>query len=299
MTGNLAGPRRVAFGRLWRPGSKGYIWLARQMSMGVSLDAGAIAFADPEADQDVSLVDRISGGLTPQVRPFVRWRWDTQDNPLNPTRGFALAASAGYILEIDRETVANERKTVLNDFIKWEASAEGAHETRLGPVLAGMIHYGGSLGEGTSLLPPNERFTLGGTTGMRGFADHAVGRYASDGTLALDLVDIEQLGGGNVVLNGSLEVRFPLIRQAGVWMGAFVDAGVLGRTHSDLHPKAVRASSGVGLRYLIGNQIPVRLDWGFILGETRCLQWRADAPGGTCEMREEDSAFHFDLLYPF
>lgn len=281
--------------------SGSFTWpVAPRMTLGASLDAGFIRFRDP----DITVAsnnpdDLLTGELTPQVRPFLRWRWDTQDNPLNPTKGFALATQVGYILEIDRETIAASGATSLNDFVKWEASAEGAYQTRIGPVLAAFVHYGGSVGDGDTLLPPNERFTLGGTTGMRGFADHSVGRYDRDGKLQPDLTDIEQFGGGNVVINGSLEVRMPVMRQAGVWAGLFMDAGLLSRTHSELHPSGLRASAGIGLRYLIGQQIPLRLDWGFVLGKPRCLEWRADDPGGTCGTTEESSAFHLDLLYPF
>ncbi|MEE2779047.1 MAG: BamA/TamA family outer membrane protein, partial [Myxococcota bacterium] len=281
--------------------SGSFTWpVAPRMTLGASLDAGFIRFRDPEFTVALeSSEDLITGELTPQVRPFLRWRWDTQDNPLNPTRGFALATQLGYILEIDRDTIATRQTASLNDFVKWEASAEGAYQTRIGPVLAAFIRYGGSIGDGETLLPPNERFTLGGTTGMRGFADHSVGRYDEQGKLLADLTDIEQFGGGNVVINGSLEIRMPLMRQAGVWAGLFMDGGVLARSHAELHPSGVRASAGIGLRYLIGQQIPLRLDWGYIVGKPRCLEWRADDPGGTCGTQEESSAFHLDLLYPF
>ena len=277
------------------------VWpLSRRMSVSTGLDAGYIRFLDPDGSVPESTQgDVTSEAFRPQVRPSVRWRWDTQDNPLNPTRGFALAAEVGYILEIDRETIAEQRTTQLNDFVKWEMSAEFAYETPLGPVVAGFVRYGGSLGESEELLPPNERFTLGGSNGMRGFADHAVGRYDAEGNLAEDLTDMRQLGGGNVITNGSFEFRFPVMRHRGLWMAAFFDAGALARTHEQLTLGSVRASTGLGLRYLIGHQIPVRLDWGWLVGDPRCIAWRADAPGEVCQTVEDPAALHFDLLYPF
>jgi outer membrane protein assembly factor BamA len=274
--------------------------LTPRMSTSLGLEAGLIRFLDPEATEDVlAAEDATDDDFTPQVKPTVRWRLDTQNNPINPTRGVALAMEVGYILEIDRDTIAERRETRLNDFIKWEVSAEFAWSMGAGPILAAFARYGGSVGDDDTLLPPNERFTLGGSNGMRGFADHAVGRYDAEGALLDDLTDVSQLGGGNVVANGSVELRIPLMRQRGVWLAAFFDAGALARTHGAMTPGSVRMSSGLGLRYLIGRQIPIRLDWGWVLGPSRCTAWSPGAPGEICGVREELSALHFDLLYPF
>lgn len=274
--------------------------LTKKMSTSLGLEAGLIRFLDPElSTADLTSADTTDDAFTPQVKPTVRWRFDTQDNPINPTRGVALAMEVGYILEIDRDTIAELGKTRLNDFVKWELSGEFAWSTGIGPVLAAFARYGGSVGDDDSLLPPNERFTLGGSNGMRGFADHAVGRYDADGSLLSDLTDVSQLGGGNVVANGSFELRMPLMRERGVWSALFFDVGALARTHEDLSRGSVRMSTGLGLRYLIGKQIPIRLDWGWIVGGSRCAEWSPQSPGETCAVTEDSSAIHFDLLYPF
>jgi outer membrane protein assembly factor BamA len=274
--------------------------LTTKMSTSVGLEAGVIRFRDPESSaSEVTSADTTDDEFTPQVKPTVRWRFDSQDNPINPTRGIALAMEVGYILEIDRDTIAELGKTQINDFVKWEVSGEFAWSTGLGPVLAAFARYGGSVGDDDTLLPPNERFTLGGSNGMRGFADHAVGRYDSDGVLLSDLTDVSQLGGGNVVTNGSFELRMPLMRERGLWSALFFDVGALARNHEGLSKGSVRMSSGLGLRYLIGKQIPIRLDWGWVVGGSRCAEWSPDAPGETCGVTEDSSAIHFDLLYPF
>lgn len=274
--------------------------LTTKMSTSVGLEAGMIRFLDPESSaSEVTSADTTDDEFTPQVKPTVRWRFDSQDNPINPTRGIALAMEVGYILEIDRDTIAELGKTQINDFVKWEISGEFAWSTGLGPVLAAFARYGGSVGDDDTLLPPNERFTLGGSNGMRGFADHAVGRYDSDGVLLSDLTDVSQLGGGNVVTNGSFELRMPLMRERGLWSALFFDVGALARNHEGLSKGSVRMSSGLGLRYLIGKQIPIRLDWGWVVGGSRCAEWSPDAPGETCGVTEDSSAIHFDLLYPF
>ena len=274
--------------------------LTTKMSTSVGLEAGVIRFLDPESvASSLTSADTTDDEFTPQVKPTVRWRFDTQDNPINPTRGVALAMEVGYILEIDRDTIAELGQTQVNDFVKWEVSGEFAWSTGFGPVLAAFARYGGSIGDDDTLLPPNERFTLGGSNGMRGFADHAVGRYDADGLLLSDLTDVSQLGGGNVVTNGSFEMRIPLMRERGVWSAFFFDVGALARNHDGLSNGSIRMSSGLGLRYLIGKQIPIRLDWGWVVGESRCAEWSPDAPGETCAVTEDSSAIHFDLLYPF
>ncbi len=238
--------------------------------------------------------------------PSIRWRWENQDNPLHPTRGFALGAELRYILEIDRQSVAEDRTARVNNFVKWQAQFEGAFSPRFGPVLAYFVRYGGATSAGgDTLLPPNERFTLGGSNGLRGFADHSVGRYDKLGVLARDITSVRELGGGNFVLNGSLELRVPVLRGAGIWLGAFLDGGALALRHKDLHPASFRFSAGLGVRWLIGGQIPVRFDWGKAFGSKRCVEWRSDVAlaergdEGTCASYERGQRFHFDLLYPF
>ena len=291
------------------------------MTLGFALDFGMICFKQPgESNPICDLAE-----YYPQFRPSIRWRWDTQKNPLNPTQGFTLSAEFKYIFgrssdELIGLETANELGTEYANFLKWETSAEVVIDTRVGPVIAAFVRYGGSHqigGDGTSLLPANEIFTLGGSNGIRGYTDHAVGRYDASGLLDRGVIDDQgqrvgaiydyrQDGGGNVVLNGSVEVRIPLLKKIGLWAATFVDAGAIARTHSDLHPQSFRFSAGAGIRYLIGNQIPVRLDWGFALGDPRCVAWNQGADlsadplaADACAQEEEGDRIHFDLLYPF
>ncbi|MGB0590106.1 MAG: POTRA domain-containing protein [Myxococcota bacterium] len=295
--------------------------LMDQMTLGFALDFGMICFKQPGDSNPICDLDEYS----PQFRPSIRWRWDTQNNPLNPTKGFTLSGEFKYIFgrssdELIGLETANDLGTEYANFLKWETSAEVVIDTRIGPIIAAFVRYGGSHqigGDGTSLLPANEIFTLGGSNGVRGYTDHAIGRYDAAGLLDrgwLDangnrvgaIYDYRQDGGGNVVLNGSMEVRIPLVKRIGLWAATFVDAGAIARTHSDIHLESFRFSAGAGIRYLIGNQIPVRLDWGFALGDPRCTAWSrtADLSSDTlaadaCAKEEEGNRIHFDLLYPF
>ena len=295
--------------------------LMEQMTLGFALDFGMICFKQPGATNPICDLSE----YYPQFRPSIRWRWDTQNNPLNPTKGFTLSGEFKYIFgrssdELIGLETANDLGTAYANFLKWETSAEVVIDTRIGPVIAAFVRYGGSHqigGDGTSLLPANEIFTLGGSNGVRGYTDHAIGRYDSSGLLDrgwLDsagnrvgaIYDYRQDGGGNVVLNGSVELRIPLLKRIGLWAATFVDAGAVARTHADIHLESFRFSAGAGIRYLIGNQIPIRLDWGFALGDPRCVAWSQTADlsldplaADACAQREEGDRIHFDLLYPF
>jgi len=226
-------------------------------------------------------------GFRPQFTVGLRWRWDTQDTPLHPTRGFSLATATSFILDRDRLSSA----PVFNQFLKWDSSLRAAFA--LGSVVfASFFHYGGAATFGEDFLPPDERFTLGGSNGMRGFADNGICRYDKNGNL--DPTCPAEFG-GNVVVNGSFELRVPVIKAAGIWLGAFLDFGGLAKSHSELYLASFRLSSGIGVRWLLGGLFPVRLDIGFPLLERRCVAFRED---GSC-VREEPSQVHFGLLYTF
>jgi outer membrane protein assembly factor BamA len=226
-------------------------------------------------------------GFRPQFTLGARWRFDTQDTPLHPTRGIALAASTSFILDRDRLSSA----PIFNQFLKWEASARAALSLQ-SIVLAGFVRYGGSATFGEDFLPADERFTLGGSNGMRGFADNGICRYDADGNL--DPTCATEFG-GNVVLQGSLELRLPLVPSIGLWLGTFLDIGALAKDHDTLHLESFRVSSGLGLRWLLGDLFPIRLDIGFPLVERRCVSYQED---GSCTL-EEPSQVHFGLLYTF
>ena len=226
-------------------------------------------------------------GSRPQFTVGLRWRWDTLDTPLHPTRGFSLATTTSFILDRDRLSSA----PVFNQFLKWDASLRAAIAVR-SVVFATFLHYGGSATFDEDFLPPDERFTLGGSNGLRGFADNGVCRYDRDGNL--DPRCPSEFG-GNVVVNGSFELRVPVIKAAGIWLGAFLDFGGLAERHDELYLASFRISSGFGVRWLLGDLFPIRLDVGFPLLERRCVAFRED---GTC-VREEPSQVHFGLLYTF
>jgi len=236
-------------------------------------------------DEDAAACNDAS--FRPQLTLTLRWRWDRQDTPLHPTHGTVVALSTSFILDRDRESASPE----FNQFVKWEASFRGA--LSLGPVvLAGFLRYGAAATFGERFLPLDERFTLGGSNGLRGFVDNGVCRYEEDGALKADCA--EEFG-GNVLVSGSLELRVPVFEDIGLWLATFMDVGALAERHDELYPRSFRWGAGVGVRFLLGGLIPIRLDFGFPVFERRCIALTAE---GAC-ISEESSQVHFDLLYSF
>ena len=97
-------------------------------------------------------------------------------------------------------------------------------------------------------------------------------------------------------MNGSLELRFPILRKKAFWGTLFVDWGALMDSPRDLHKNAFRFSIGTGVRWLIGDQIPMRLDYGIVI-DKRCTEVAADT--GECLTNDAAGALDFGLLYTF
>jgi outer membrane protein assembly factor BamA len=150
---------------------------------------------------------------------------------------------------------------------------------------------------GGGVLHPRKRFYAGGSHSVRGFGENQLGprvltvpisklqshdslniacKSGTDVTTCnpnaakLEDLDFEPRPlGGNFVLEGSVETRFPVWRDL---MGAvFVDAGMVSQTTNPTLPKRKAAvTPGFGVRYRspVG---PIRADIGFNPGTTESL----------------------------
>lgn len=220
--------------------------------------------------------------LKPQYQVNPTATWDRTDSPINPTKGFYLASSLQYINAL-RQVVASPHPELIGtyqpgNYLKYELTAKGY--LPLGQlILAMMAHAGGSQslgGEGQD-LPDWARYQLGGVQGLRGFADLGVREYLRDGTTkslngaeAVSSSDPSATStklGGNVVLNGSAELRFPILRETGVWGAGFWDWGGIADSFGEVYPASFRHGLGLGLRWLLSGQIPIRLDYGVAVGK--------------------------------
>jgi len=175
---------------------------------------------------------------------FVEVRWDTSNNLLNPTRGLLL-----------RGKVEHSNTTLLSDVSFAKLALEARHYQPLWwkVILATRLEIGNIQPYGdTADVPFNVRFFSGGPGSVRGFTVNRLGPLDTQG---------EPIG-GNSLLEGSLELRFPLFGDFG---GAlFVDFGNVFSDAFTYRLDELRYAVGPGVRYntLIG---PIRLDVGLIV----------------------------------
>lgn len=230
-----------------------------------------------------------------QVKSAPQVRFDWRDSPINPTRGGMGMARVTYLNALDQE--ANRE-----NYWKIELAGQYFISLRRTVVLGAHLRIGQSVTPAGGSLPENERFRLGGANGIRGFTYGGIGQYQNDGSLRLNeeigsdgTVTYTPVVGGDMVLNGSLEVRFPLLRKTELWGAVFADWGALSDSWDQLNGSSFRFSVGVGIRLLIGGQIPLRLDYGVVL-DKRCAQ--VDSTGA-CQANEDTGALDFGLLYTF
>ena len=172
---------------------------------------------------------------------------DLRDKPIEPTRGFYAEAR-----------LTKGTPFAGGDFSYVEVNSDLRGFVPLGPtVLAMRARVGAIIGD----VPATERFYGGGISSMRGFGQRRLSPYAPsefDGNLL-------PIGGAGL-LEGSIELRFPLGSPWGLAIGgvAFFDAGNVTLAASQIDPFDLFYATGFGLRWLspIG---AVGLDVGFRL----------------------------------
>ena len=263
-------------------------------------------------------------GFNKQLKVIPRGTWDRLNSPINPTRGVFATTSIAYInaiIEDGDKPTANQ-----GNFLKFEAQLKWYGTLRDTFTLALTVRGGTAMRLGDkgatagAGLPSNETFRLGGQLGLRGVTDNGVLQYGRDGA-PLPLLDthgdpvcagendtppcsdlsagIRTRADGSMLLAGTVEGRFPLIRRAGLWGAAFWDWGVISDDLNGLsYGKAFRHGVGLGLRYLISGQIPVRIDYGVAV-DRRCTQPFKAMGQRTCAKIEEFGQLQVGLLYAF
>jgi outer membrane protein insertion porin family len=212
---------------------------------------------------------------------------DRSNDPFTP--------SSGFIARLDLEHAGGYTGS---DFAYTRLIGEGSRYVgeRDGVVLATRLRggmawpHGGPEGAVAVRLNPQKRFFAGGANSVRGFDQYRLGPVVLGIDAVPWLVESEEGAGcgvaaindgrcdagaladnrfymrpvgGEVLLEGNLELRFPLPAGRGKLRGAaFVDAGQVWATAADVALGEIMATPGVGIRYYspVG---PIRIDAGF------------------------------------
>ena len=269
-------------------GEFAFNWRVRpRMSMRPSYRPELTAFGEQSADiyfcvnfglctpEDIALLTE-SKWLSP-VR--LLWAWNQTDNP--------LAATTGYYIAAEGEAAASVTGSDYQ-YIRGSVETAGFNPVFGSAVLGARLRFGGVRGmsgtvfggedEDVEIIFPTKRFFAGGPQSVRGFGLNLLG------PTVLVMSDLEDCGsgfltpeelqecadalpptafderpvGGNVLLEGSLELRFPV--GARFTIVGFVDAGQVWRSFDER--VQLIATPGVGVRFKspIG---PLRMDLGF------------------------------------
>ncbi len=169
---------------------------------------------------------------------------DTRDNYVDAEKGFFTSTSFGV----------TPRWLGSNNFISLysQNSYNRMLPAGVGMVLALRVGLAWPYGRDTS-IPISERYFSGGASSLRGFKTDTAGPV-DPGT--------GQPTGGNALVVGNFELRFPLIKP--ISLAWFYDTGNVFATVNTVRLSAFSHTSGLGIRVKtpLG---PLRLDYGYNL----------------------------------
>jgi outer membrane protein assembly factor BamA len=242
--------------------------------------------SDPMIDGErVFSPRRVTGKLVPELT------LDRRDSPLNPKEGYYVQVQPGLVT--GATLVQGGENAIEDAYLRLVVTTNFYLEVLDDVVLGQGLRYGHVLpffGR-DRLVTEDERFRLGGAGSVRGFANNTLGPLRN-----------LQPSGGEFMLNYNAELRYPLIKGINLYGAAFFDAGLLADCFGDAQNNDVRVScyddafatgnpfdkvrtaAGLGIRYLIVDQIPVVVDYGMVLDR------RPSESFGT---------LHFNLGYTF
>lgn len=193
---------------------------------------------------------------------------DKRDNVLVPQRGSLTEFFNKFAYTRSRPIIANQLQDTLvtNIFYKFNAQWNRYQGFALNKkwVLATRLRGAGIIEFGKpkpiEFFPATERFYLGGSNTIRGYAEQRIGRITQFTDNSGDTLEIPV--GGKYVVLGNIELRIPLF-----WLfqtEVFVDAGNLFEEKEDFKHFSLKVGSGVGLA-VITPFGPIRFDYGIKL----------------------------------
>jgi translocation and assembly module TamA len=211
---------------------RGTFGVIHRFSEMASLQAGL----QVEQSKSIDVLGRVDATL---VGFTATGRYDTTDNPLDPTRGVRLAATVNAYPKLMGSTIDLFEGRV-------SGSAYYALDEQADYVLAGRLAAGSLTGAPLADVPDSHRFFAGGGGSVRGYGFNTISPML-----------FCQITGGRSLFEGSAEVRLKITPTIGIV--PFLDFGTASRSSLPNFSDYIGYGAGIGLRYLtpVG---PIRLD---------------------------------------
>src|SRR6185295_402763 len=236
-------------------------YTTRRVGLSMERDTRLDPF-DPKGGSDLIGNTVVAGGVTKGSASFLKFSGTAAKYiPLRRRLTLAMRVQAGYV----------------NPFGHFEGQVDTLRELLL--------------------IPLEDRFVTGGASSVRGYFENEIGSRLEPDTSGT-IVRVNE--GGEVLLQGSIEARFPL-----VWIltgAVFMDAGNVWEHPTDITLRRVFTIAGPGagysdMRYSVGAGIrigtpvgPVRFDYGWKLRRAKASEADLSNTRGT---------FHFSLGQAF
>lgn len=229
--------------------------------------------------------------------------WDTRNDPFNPTSGFLnsltfrdAALILGSQIQLIKVTARSSWFVPITRWLVFAVSARGGAADRFGETAEIKL-----FGEPTDLVPPNERFFLGGRSTVRGYDQDALGvvvdpKDCPTGSVCGTILTNEDKNGvefigGNAMLLFNAELRFFL--PVGLGLVLFHDRGNVFRNYTDVDLSLLKSTIGGGIWY--GTPVgPLRIDYGYKLNREDNL-----CPECPLPVEESSAEVHFTLGFSF
>lgn len=202
-------------------------------------DVANISNIDDEAAESI----KRDKGKNTKSSITARLRYDSRDQVFHPTGGSFSSISAEY---------AGLGGNV--GFTKYIAETGWYFPLLFESV--GVLHgRGGWVIENPKKnLPDYEKFYMVGVNALRGFERDDLSPKSKSGA---------EIGGERFV-QFNAELRFPIVKEAGVYGAVFFDTGNIARTGERIELTNLRQSAGTGIRWL-SPMGPIILEYGWIL----------------------------------
>ncbi|SDG59188.1 autotransporter secretion outer membrane protein TamA [Bradyrhizobium sp. Rc2d] len=211
---------------------RGTFGVIHRFSEAASLQAGL----QVEQSKSLDVLGRVDATL---IGFTATGRYDTTDNPLDPTRGVRLSATVNAYPKLMGSTIDLFEGRIAG-------SAYYALDEQANYVLAGRLAAGSLAGAPLAEIPDAHRFFAGGGGSVRGYGFNTISPMM-----------FGQITGGRSLIEGSAEVRVRITPTIG--LVPFFDFGTASRSSVPGFDDYVGYGAGLGLRYLtpVG---PIRLD---------------------------------------